>query len=599
MKRSFFLFTILFLLSFNLLFSQGTDEYLKTLKTAEALMNQRMYKEGILLLEPWYESFPYDPYLVSLLRKGYSQTKSYEKLKKLFLRQIEKNPNDWMSWCIVGDAQLKLDQQVSADTSFQKAIDAGKEHPDVYQAVANFYLLNGLTYKAIEVYSQGNLNLKSNIFSKDIAHLFEALKEYGSAVEKYFEFMGGDTNKYNIIESQILNLINEGEDLDGIELALKKIIEKKTLDKWVYPLYGVLFLKRGKLEPAFQIYRKVDFLWGGKGGYVLFFAKKCYQDKAYDLAISVCDYLLSSYPESPILAQVKLCKAKSLMEKKNYKEAISEYQEIIETYKKTPAAFEAIFQIGEMEFSFLFNIFEAKIWFKKILDFPRSERFDDALIRIGDCFLVIGELDSAYLWYNRVQKDVRAKDKWEEAKFKLAEIDFYKGEFDEAEKGYNLVVLEYPKGFFVNNSLERLALLKENKASNLSLLLLFSEGSLEKTKRNYKKSTEIFQRILNFENQKLSDLCELEIALIQKEEGEFENSIFSLKKLQQNYPESPYSPLAQKLIGDFYYYHLNDKVEAEKSYQVLLKNYSKSLFVEEVREKLKKLKKEKSNISSP
>lgn len=87
--------------------------------------------------------------------------------------------------------------------------------------------------------------------------------------------------------------------------------------------------------------------------------------------------------------------------------------------------------------------------------------------------------------------------------------------------------------------------------------------------------------------------------MIQKEEGEFENSIFSLEKLQQNYPESPYSPLAQKLIGDFYYYHLNDKVEAEKSYQVLLKNYSKSLFVEEVREKLKKLKKEKSNISSP
>ncbi len=599
MKKTFFLFTILFLISVKPLFSQEENRYLKDLERAEAMMNGGMYKEAISLLESWYKSFPYDKHLVGLLRKGYSQTKSYEKLKNLFLKQIEKSPRDWMSWCIVGDAQIKLDQQASADSSFQKAMEIGKELPDVYQAVANFYLLNGLTSKAVQIYSLGNQNLKSNIFSKDIAHLFEALKDYGSAVEKYFEFMGNDTNKYNNIESRILNLINEGEDLEGIELALKKILEKKTLDKWVYPLYGALFLKRGELESAFQIYKKVDFLWEGRGNYILFFAQRCYQKKAYDLTISICDYILSSYPQGRLLAQAQIYRAKSLTQKKDYSDAISEYKEVIEIHQRTPEALEAVFQIGEIEFSFLFNVIEAKIWFTRILDFPRSERFDDALIRIGDCFLVRGELDSAYFWYDRVQKDELAKDKWEEAKFRLAEIDFYRGKFEDAEKGYNLVVLEYPKGFFVNNSLERLVLLKENQGSNASFLLLLAEALLEKTKRNYGKSTELFNRIINFENQRLSDLSLFEIALIQKEKGEFENSISSLKKLQKNYPQSPYSPLAQKLIGDLFYYHLNDKVEAEKSYQDLLQRYSSSLFVEEARENLKKLKGEESDLNSP
>ncbi|KPL00248.1 MAG: hypothetical protein AMJ90_08625 [candidate division Zixibacteria bacterium SM23_73_2] len=595
MKKPVFLSVILFLLIFNLSFPQSTDQYLNDLKMAEALMNQGMYQQAITMLERWYESSPQDQYLVSLLRRGYNETKSYLKLKDLYLEQTQINPKDWMAWCIVGDAQIKLDQLNSADSSFQKAIEVAKDLPEVYRIIANFYLLNGITYKAIEIYFEGNSNLKSKIFSRDIAHLYEALRDYGSAVKMYFEFMGKDTTRYNAVESQILSLIDEGEDLEGIELALKDVMEKKTLDKWVYPLYGAVFLKRGELEPAFQIYKNIDHLWEGRGNYILFFAKKCFQEKAYDLTITICDYILSSYPQSPLLAQALLVKAKSKKQKEDYPGAISEYQKIIGTYKNSPEASEAIFQIGEIEFDYLKKTAEAKKWYTEILNHPESGRFGDAMIRIGDCFLVEGKLDSSYLWYGRVQEEKGAKDRWEEAKFKSAEIDFYRGKFDQAEKGYNTVVSEYPKGFLVNNSLERLVLLRENMGSDATFLLILTEALLEKAKRNYDKAKELFIRIINFENEKLSDLCLLEIALIQKEKGEFENSVSTLERLQENYPESPYSALAQKMIGDLFYYHLKDKIQAEKSYQLLLEKYSNSMFVEEARENLKELK----DINSP
>jgi tetratricopeptide (TPR) repeat protein len=127
----------------------------------------------------------------------------------------------------------------------------------------------------------------------------------------------------------------------------------------------------------------------------------------------------------------------------------------------------------------------------------------------------------------------------------------------------------------VNNCLEKLVLLKENKA-NSATLLLFSEALLERTKRNYDKALSLFQNIINFENKsqdafaQLAEASQVQTALIYRERKAFDQSIEAFSQLIEKYPKSFYYPLALKSIGDIYYFDLDDKANAEISYERVL-----------------------------
>jgi outer membrane protein assembly factor BamD (BamD/ComL family) len=58
----------------------------------------------------------------------------------------------------------------------------------------------------------------------------------------------------------------------------------------------------------------------------------------------------------------------------------------------------------------------------------------------------------------------------------------------------------------------------------------------------------------------------------------------------EKYPQSIYRDQAQMLIGDVYNYGIKDKIKAIDAYQELLKNYGRSTYVDEVRDKLRELK---------
>ena len=585
-------------------FAQKTPDYpsqdalTQALKSAELYLEDGQFQKVIEILEPLYakhlddKNYPQEHKISSYLKQAYRQTKSYEKLKKVILEQININLKDWLLWCELGDCQIKMGDLTSSEQSFGKAMEMVPKLPDVYQVIANYYLLNGMTQNAIQTYIAGNKNLKWHNFSLELAHLYESVRDYRSAVESYFDFMQNDSEKFNLVEGYILGLISSGEDLAGMELALKNIIQKEPENKYAYRLLSSLLFEKREVESALEMSKTTDLLWHREGEYIFYFARLCQKNGFYQEAILACDYLLSKYPYGPFIPQTKLCKAASLEGEKRYTEATHSLQKIIQDYKRGEEVNQAYFQLGEMKLSLFNQPDSALFFFRNLLKNPLSPRYFDAATRIGDCYLVKGNLDSASLWFGNLLKTPEAQDKFEEVQFKLAEIDFFSGKFDLAEEEYNRLVLDYPKGLYVNDCLEKLALLKENKA-NSATLLLFSEALLEKTKRNYDKATSLFQNIINFENKQLAEASEVQIALIYRERKEFDRSIAAFNQLIEKYPKSFYCPLALKSIGDIYYFDLNDKVKAEISYEKVLTEYSNSLFVEEIRDRLKKIKEAK------
>lgn len=556
-------------------------------------MNDKKYPEAIEILKPLYSEHPNDLNIAILLKTAYYENKSYADLVPILKRILEKNPHDWKLWAESGEVHLKLAEDEKADEDFAQALKMSPQNPEAYQRVALNYRVNGFTEKAVQTYKLGNRNLGKNVFSMDLVNLHQVARDYRSAVEEYFNFMGNDPRKFELVEKGVRNLIQSGEDLEAVELVLHETIEKDSTNKYAYKLYGDLSLAKGELERAFEIYKVVDFLWEGQGGYILNFAEECQKKELFGLSLDACEYLISHYRNPRLLPRAGLCKANSLKGLKKFEDAVRAYGEIITDQMGEKEAIVSHFNIGEIKLKELGQAEEALSWYKEVIRFPGSVVYSDALVRLGDCWMSMSELDSALFWFREILAIPLDKGKIEEIGFKLGEIDFYKGEPKGALEKYQKLVLDFPRGFYVNNSLERIAILKENMEANPLGLLIFSQAIFEKVKGNSQKSISLLGKLADSQDPSLSDDSKLEIGRILRKEGDSKGAILNLEQLIKDYPRSPFCALAQKLIGDIYYFDLNDLAQAEEAYLLLLKNFSSSLFVEEARINLKKINRQK------
>jgi len=543
-----------------------------------------------------------DPALIQLLKRAYLWTKSYDQVERLIRNDLAKDPRAWQPYCELADIQLKTQNEEEARMNLSKAMDLAPNEKMTYVQVALVYLRNGLTSDAIDTYKLGRLSLNApRIFSLELANIYEALTDYKQAVDEYFLYMTDDSTKFPLIEDRVNRLIQTEENLDGIQLALEERINDNPQDKYSHKLYGDLLFRRGNLGLAFETYKTVDQLFGGKGKFILSFAQMCQTKRFFDQAIDASQFLLSMSPSKELVVYAKLSIANSYEGLEKHKDAISTYQETIEEcQKEAPLGFasqmaQSYYQIGEIRLSHLREPDEAFLSYQQVIsNYPESDRFANALVRLGDCLMIKGNLDSAAHLFENALNDPRAESKEEEIKFKLTEIEFYQGNFEEALEGYERQVSDFPKGFYVNNSLERVVIITENQSLDRYLLSVFAKALLEELQGKFDSTLLKLEKIISAKSASLSDKAQFEKAKIYRQKKKFSSALDVFEELLEKYPQSFYCAKAEKLIGDIYNYDLEDKSKAIQAYQKVLKDYPRSLFVDEVRERLKELKKDSS-----
>jgi tetratricopeptide (TPR) repeat protein len=598
MKKSLLLI-LFFLFSFSFALGQDAEKYLQSLKLVDQLIIQGKGAEAIKLLEELRSVYGDDPPLIELQKRAYMSTKSYDQVKKIIRSDLAKNPQSWRSYCELADLQFKTQNEPEARLNLKKAIDLAPNEKMTYVEVALVYLRNGLTSNAIDTYKLARLRLNDpKIFSVDLAGLYEGLRDYKQAVDEYFLYMGNDSTKFELIEDRINRLIQTEENLDGVQSALEERIRNNPQDKYFRKLYGDLLFRRGNLELAFKTYKTVDTLFGGNGRFILSFAQKCRTNRFFDQTIKACQFLLSGSSPKELAVQARLLIANSYEGLGRYEDAISTYEEAIDEcqkgapFKFAPQIAQSYYQIGEIQLFSLKSPDQAFLSYQKVIsNYPNSGRYADALVRLGDCLMLKGDLDSAALLFENATSDPKASSKEEEIRFKSTEIEFYRGNFEAALEGYNRQVSDFPKGLYVNNSLERVVIITENQSLDRYLLSVFAQALFEELQGRYDSAMVKLDKIISSKSANLSDKAQFEKAEIYRKERKFSSSLDAFRELMEKYPQSFYCPHAQKSIGDIYSYDMEDKAKAIQAYEKVLKDYSRSLFVDEVRERLKELKK--------
>jgi len=593
MRKFFIIIPVLFLPI--LAFSQ--QRYQKIIKAAQRYERLGRYEDAARIYKDLYRENPDNPIFFNGLKRTYLQLKRYNELIALIEKGLKRSPRNLQLRIGLGDVYCRAGEREKALQVWEDVIEDFSSMASVYRSVAMSLIQNRLFEEAIGVYKKGRKRLGSKtLFALDLANLYVAMLNYKEATEEYLNFLGERPNQLSFVENRLLSLANDQETFEVIIRVLKEKINRDKDNVLFRKLLAGLYLRAGEYEKAFQEYQEIERALRGKqafsGQEVFRFAETALKEGAYEYAERAYQDLLQGYSEFPHKIRANFGLAQSYQGRGLFDKAISCYEKIIRTYPESPWAAEAYLRIGDIKFKYsLKGAIEA---YSTILTkYPKSPQRFQAMFRLGDCLIAQGDMTGAKEKIQQAMQEGKLQNGIvEQALFKLAELDFMEGNFDEALKKFNGVVGSSGgdfQGDYVNDALEYILLIEENQKQPEVLLLYAQALNLIKM-RKYPEAIEKLKNLVDsYPQAPLNDRVFLQIGELNRLQGKFKEAIRAYQMLIDRFPQSTFCDLAQKRIGEVYERDLKDIPKAQQAYELVLTKYPDSLLADSIRKKIRRL----------
>ena len=339
----------------------------------------------------------------------------------------------------LGDLYLKQGEKEKAVSYWKEILEKNKRIPSAFQIVASSMTRNFLYDEALEIYQKGRekLNNKS-LFLIEMASLYKSRRDHKNAVLLYLEYLKYYPDQYTFIEHSITSFASDPELANEIEKILFTRINKDDKNIQLRNILAAFYIRSSNYRAALEEYSTIDEYIltrpkseRGKLGRELFnFANNAFNDGEYQYAIQAFQLVFTRYPKSPHAPQSRIGIARSYERLNDFEKSIETYREVIRDYANSVYAKNSHFNIGNILFQKYGNYKEAEKSFKAVLATGsfNAKNFE-AMFRIGDCYLMEGELDQASSWYDQIQRQKKlTHDLKMKVLFKIAQTLFWKGE---------------------------------------------------------------------------------------------------------------------------------------------------------------------------
>ncbi|UEG52377.1 tetratricopeptide repeat protein [Mucilaginibacter daejeonensis] len=213
-----------------------------------------------------------------------------------------------------------------------------------------------------------------------VAATYFAKGDFANAAKYYARFQDGDQNKtQNSQDSYQIGYANYkiGNDTKAVT-ELEKLVDKSDpySQNGNYTL-GSIFLKannKRSARNAFQVASKLDFDKQLQEDALFEYAKLSYELDFNSQALEATRLYLRNYPRSPRLAEVKILLGETLLNSKNYKEAVEILEPIVANTPSASEAYQKVTYYRGLEF-YNERAFENAIGiFLRSLQHPRDEK---------------------------------------------------------------------------------------------------------------------------------------------------------------------------------------------------------------------------------
>ena len=578
---------------------------------AESFLRAAQYDRAIGMLEGLYEESPGTHVFYERLRQAYESVKRYDAAIALVDRKMATETSQTAYLTEKARLLFLKGDEAGARLQWEAAVDTNPTSPSVYLLVYRSLMELRLFDYAIEVLEQGRSVISNEtLFQTDLAYLYNLTSQHGKAVGKYLELLALNQNQLSYVKSQLGQFLTTPESIEeSIEVA-QEGVANEPLNRSYRELLGWLLVEGDEYREALEVYRGIDRLEREEGRMLFGFGLIAADGGAWEVALEAFDDVLSRYPEAPSapeamrgLAMMQEKWAETLgervfditgarQERNHWDEALETYQRFLIEYPQHPQFPDVLRRIGSLQQDVFFDLVAAETVLKEVVArYPQTEAADQAAFDLGRLAVTQGRLEDARIRFTRLLTRLRTGDLADLARYELALLHFYQGDFPAAES-FTRAMQENTSTDVANDAITMKVLMIESMGPDSlnTPLRRFARIQLLTRQREYDVAEHQLDDLMEeFGRHALADDMLMQKAELQARTGRIEEAILTYQQVPLLFPQSFYGALSLVEAADLQAtFGLEE--DAMHTYQRILTEYPGSLLIPRVRESIRLLR---------
>lgn len=566
---------------------------------AKQYLNDGAYEKALVFYEKLVEQNPRRTDYFEGLIECHQQLENYKKAEEFLLKKINAGNVYPVLFVELGYNFTLQDMPEKALVYYDEAVQKIEENPNFGYGVGFRFQKYALLDYAIKAYTKAmELNPELD-FNFQLARIYGEQGNISKMYDSYLELIViGRSSKSNVLRN-IDDFITEDADNENNILFKKTLLQRAQKNPNVLwnELLSWLFVQQKQYKSAFT---QEKAIFKREQGSSLLRMENLGEialgDHALEDAKNVFGYIVenSHDPVSRLNAQLNLIDIDLLdADSKKYDSVQKKFEKLIAEYGYQPNTLQLPIAYANF-LTFKKETPQPAIdILKTSLELPLN-KFGEGYIKmaLGDILVFDKKFNEALIYFSQIQQKLKNDVMGQNARFKVAQTSFYKGDFDWA-----LTQLKVLRGstsqLIANDAMQLSLLISDNSLedSTQTALKKYARADLLAYQNKTKEAIGALEDILqNHKGEKIEDETLLKQGELLESQKDYEAAKFNYQKIVEFYGNDILADDAHFALAELYRNILKQPELAKQHYEKIIYNYQDSYYFPQARKNFRVLR---------
>ncbi len=490
-----------------------------------------------------------------------------------------------------------------ANKNYQIAVDFVERSPNYIFNVGKALEKYNLLDYAVMAYEKVMVTNPRLDFNMQLARIYGEQGNHEKMFVKYVDLIEKNPSNKNLAQRNFSFYITEDPNNEGNVILRKILIKKIQNDPNILfnELLSWLFIQQKDFKKAFvqekAIYKRVGEDLRDIGSLAVI----AINAKDYKNAREIVNFIIenSDTPEAKLQGhQYLMTIALKTTPEKDFDKIESQFETLFETFGRSARTY--FLQIDYNHFlAFRMNKKDEAIANLKTLSKVKLTSYQEARVKmeLADILVFDEKFNQALIYYSQIQKKVQSNILAQQARFKVAQTSYFKGDFEWAQVQLD-VLRKSASQLIANDAMQLSLMIRDNSLedSTQTALKKYAKADLMAFQLRNKEAIAAFEEIsLNHKGEKIEDEVLLKLGELYEKTEQYTKAEASYLKLIEFYNDDILADDAHFRLAKLYENNLQQPDKAKELYEQIIFNFADSIFFVEARKKYRALRGDELN----
>lgn len=580
--------TLLALLTLGTVFAQ--DNY----RLGENYLRQGEFEKAAQVFSTLLKRNPYNTTYLKRLVTCYQEIDQFQKSDSIIRKSLREMPSQQYLHVELGYNYERQQEKELAQIEYQKALNVIDVDPNLGGMIGRMFRQNNSLDNAILAYEK-TMRLNPNAsYEFQVAQIYGEKGEFSKMFNAYIDLVDKNENYIGSVQRLSGRYITDDPTNEN-NIALKRALLRKSVSnpKNVWnELLSWLFSRQKEYSKALiqekaLFKRDPEYLEN-----IVTLGRISFEDNDFKVARSCYTFILNNTPyiDEKLNSELYLLRIAVKLKTENTE---SFFQEVLKKYGENANTIAIQVEYANYLTFALSRPDDAQKILERSLNYSKS-KFQQARIKLklGEVLVFTGRFNKALIYFSQVQTKLKNHPLSQQARFKVAQTSYFKGDFDWATA--QLKVLKGSTSQLIANDAAELFLtISDNKPQDSipSGLNEYAKADLLAFQNKDEEALTILKEIqTKYRGFPVEDEALYKEAKIYIKLKRFDEALTSLRKVIEINPEGILNDDAYYKMALLYDEELNLPEKAKEFYQKIIFEYPSSIYLVDARKKYRQLR---------